>query len=82
VLAQPETFGGWIWGRGCIDRISSLALLARETPRKTNCYCFVIVIVIVIVIIIIISINISITITISRGLKSHASCVRLMQSEV
>ena len=36
VLAQPETFGGWIWGRGCIDRISSLALLARETPGKTH----------------------------------------------
>ena len=30
-----------IWGldleRGCIDRVSSLALLARETPGKTNC---------------------------------------------
>ena len=23
-------------GRGCIDRVSSLALLARETPGKTN----------------------------------------------
>ena len=36
VLAQPETFGGWIWGEGCIDRASSLALLARVTPGKTN----------------------------------------------
>ena len=36
VLAQPETFGGWIWGGGCIDRVSSLTLLASETPGKTN----------------------------------------------
>ena len=36
VLAYPETFEGWIFGGGCIDRVSSLALLARETPGKTN----------------------------------------------
>ena len=36
VLSQPETFGGWIWGGSCIDCVSSLALLARETPGKTN----------------------------------------------
>ena len=34
VLALPETFGGWIWGGGCIDRVSSLALLAREHRGK------------------------------------------------
>src|SRR6218665_3025729 len=36
VLALPETFGGWIWGGGCIDCVSRLALLARETQEKTN----------------------------------------------
>ena len=36
VSVYPEIFGGWIWGGGCIDRVSSLALRARETPGKTN----------------------------------------------